>query len=83
MLAEVQNWNFGAIKTGKLRAIKTGHPPDGLKDTALAQRSIKPLSRQKIREILDRYAGFPVKFHWETTVNLDGITTTTPITVEN
>ena len=29
MLAEVQNWNFGAIKTGKLRAIKTGHAPDG------------------------------------------------------
>ena len=29
VLAEVQNWNFGAIKTGKLRAIKTGHPPNG------------------------------------------------------
>ena len=34
-----------------------GLAPDGVKDTALAQRSIKPLSRQKIREILDRYAG--------------------------
>ena len=30
VLAEVQNWNFGAIKTGKLRAIKTGHPSAGL-----------------------------------------------------
>ena len=26
--------------------------------------------------------GFPFKFHWETTVALDGTSTTTPITIE-
>ena len=26
--------------------------------------------------------GFPFKFHWETTVALDGTSTTTPITVD-
>ena len=27
--------------------------------------------------------GFPFKFHWETTVNLDGHSTSTPIEVED
>ena len=27
--------------------------------------------------------GFPFKFHWETTVNLDGYSTSTPIEVED
>ena len=27
-------------------------------------------------------AGFPVKFHWETTIGLDGIASSTPMVVE-
>ena len=28
-------------------------------------------------------AGFPVKFHWETTIDLNGIAHSTPIAVDN
>ena len=44
-----------AEETNRIRR-DLGLAPDGLKDCALRTRSLKPLSRQQIREILDRNA---------------------------
>ena len=45
----------GADAINRVRR-ELGLAPEGPADTTLAQRSIKPLSRQQIREILDRNA---------------------------
>jgi len=67
-----------------------GLAPDGTADRTLAQRSVKPLTytlakNDETGAVTIRYSepeGFPFKFHWETTVALDGTPTTTPITVD-
>ena len=43
------------VEIGKVRA-KLGLAPSGAADAKLAERSIRPLTRQQIREILDQYA---------------------------
>ena len=45
----------GAAEIAKVRQ-ELGLAPDGAADRTLAQRSVKPLSRQQIRDILDRNA---------------------------
>lgn len=51
----LQQNGIGADEINRVRT-ELGLAPDGATDTSLASRSIRPLTRQKVREILDRNA---------------------------
>ena len=61
----------GAEEIGKIRR-ELGLAPDGAADRQLHARSIKPLSRQQIRQILDRNAlSNDPQIHMESNLALD------------
>ncbi len=56
--AFVRALSQGGVAADEIARVRKelGLEPDGATDTALAQRSITPLSRQQVRKILDRNA---------------------------